>query len=664
MVTGKARYGRSPKRKRGSDGTDGSSVNVNRIQERFSAVLLDDGGSSGAGIGAGGISPLHLRGHAAGHPNAGGVVSPTLNHYGRMPESANHLTPSMGSSFISPTGADTPGAGSFASSDGVPSPSDLSADISPHSLLGSSLGSSFGARPRSDLGYTRASRTINDRSKQRSSSRRKSRRKTRRRNSDGDQPQRGDRHAPKPIVASHSIIDPASSSSSSRTSSADHSTASGSSTNHTFNSASAPGSDARLGRFNPSASHPPRHPGGTDASPMRSHSTPRAPKRVGRSIYEGKSRSAGRVLPDQSAFLESEGLGDSHASHASRGDATTGKKQCPPTPQRTPTWLTHSHGGGAGGLAHSRREEAGDVGDSLDGLDGFVLNHFNKGAADAAMDTEAGGRDDSGSLSASDLIGLDDDDDDNLRPSPRRPRFASHSGVRSPPMSGGKQSDDADHEIQSEMPAAGGKDAAGARSFPASVVRHRRRRSLRRNDNNGDGNLARANEDDGGFGYYVNEAGASADAKHMASPLRGAFAGNSGAEDDSMDLDDSADRIDLRGGNRAGRASGSNVDSLRGGSGGGGGSGSDDDFSKQLDFENDGSSDNNVSPGRGGRSGVGAESGKKGFADRGRSGATSSSSSHRRGRGENRRGVGPVLSSSSGGGMCLGGHSGWPFSPQ
>lgn len=346
---------------------------------------------------------------------------------------------------------------------------------------------------------------------------------------------------------------------------------------------------------------------------MRSHSTPRAPKTTGRSIYEGKSRSAGRVLPDQSAFLENEGLGDSHASHAShasRGDATPGKKQCPPTPQRTPTWLAHSHSSGGGG----RREEDRDAGDSLDGLDSFVLNHFNKGGADDDMDMGEDGRDDSGNLSASDLIGLDDND--NLRPSPK-PRFASFSG--------GKRDDVEDHEMQSEMvPAIGrgrvGGEPAGIRSIPASVVRHRRRRSLRRNNDDFHGNLAHANEEDGGFGFYVNEAGADAGAKQVVSPGHDTPAGKGSCDEGSIES--------RRGGGTGATSfnSGGRFGSQRGQE-----SESDDDFSKQLDFENDGSGYNNASPDRGGQSRAGFATGKKSSNGRGKSGARSFSSSHRRG---------------------------------
>ena len=386
------------------------------------------------------------------------MTSPSLSC---MPESADQHTPSMGSSFVSPSGygTGTPGTAG-ASSDGTPSPSDLSAEISPHSLLGSSLGSSFSARPRSDLGHARVSRTIHDRSKHRKSSRRKSRRKNRRRNSDGDQARSIGRHAQNqdnaPVVASHSIIDPASSASASQPRVTDPSHASASSSDYAGQhpNPATPRLSSRTARFNPYASHPPRRPGGAGATPMRSHSTPRAPKTTGHSIYEGKkqgmneeqrlSQSARRVLPDQSAFLENEGLGDSHASYASRGDATPGKKQCPPTPQRTPTWLAHSHGGSSR-LSHSRRDEERDAGDSLDGLDGFVLNHFSKGAGTDAEE-ERDPQSDGGSLSA-DLIGLDDEDD-NCRSSARRPRFASHSGVLSSSLSGGEQRKEGEQQSQ------------------------------------------------------------------------------------------------------------------------------------------------------------------------------------------------------------------------
>ena len=86
------------------------------------------------------------------------------------------------------------------------------------------------------------------------------------------------------------------------------------------------------------------------------------------------SQSAGRPVPNPSAFES--GVDELMASHASeKSDATPNKKVCPPTPQRTPTWMAQSHNS-------YRRDEDDDEllqGDSMDGMDGMARAHFRRG---------------------------------------------------------------------------------------------------------------------------------------------------------------------------------------------------------------------------------------------------------------------------------------------
>ena len=82
------------------------------------------------------------------------------------------------------------------------------------------------------------------------------------------------------------------------------------------------------------------------------------------------TQSAGRPVPNQSVFESSANeLMESHASE--RTDATPNKKVCPPTPQRTPTWMAQSHNSGR------NRDYDDDEDDDLlhggDSMDGFGL---------------------------------------------------------------------------------------------------------------------------------------------------------------------------------------------------------------------------------------------------------------------------------------------------
>ena len=504
----------SPKRKRGDSDPSTRNIEEARLTARFTNMNPFNGDARGGdGMHSNGtrISPLSLRG---------------ADNSNRMPETAQH-TPSFAISFVSPTGVGSGRAG--ASSDGTPSPTDISMEISPPSLLDSSVGSSrgsyFGARPRSDLGHSRASRTINDKRKSAKSTKRQTRRKNRRRRSDGDQAKsrRGGKKTPvdTPVVASHGIVNI--------------------------------DTPSLLQRFDPQMSYPPRNRTGVTWSPKRSHSTPRDMKTPvhGRSIFKAKRNtpdhqtSAGRVLPDQNAFAESQGLGDSHASHASRADATPGGKQCPPTPQRTPNWMQKS------GHSHKREGDT-DISDSMDGFDGFTLNHFDRSNPGRVENVNKDTRNDSGDLSASDLVGLDEDD----HISSPTPQFASRVRFEGEKSDAAGDSDNVDSASASNS----------ARSFPSSAVQHRRRRSDHRHGS-----------DAPGYGYFADEAGGGGD----SSPGNGNFADNSA--DDSIDLDTSSDRISGR--RRSSRFKSSKADSD-----------SDNDFGTKLDFENDGFIDNNVRP--------------------------------------------------------------------
>ena len=125
-------------------------------------------------------------------------------------------------------------------------------------------------------------------------------------------------------------------------------------------------------------------------SPRLGPSTPREPRtvhagsdfghKVSQDIYNNTtpvarlSQSAGRPVPNPSAFES--GVDELMASHASeKSDATPNKKVCPPTPQRTPTWMAQSHNS-------YRRDEDDDEllqGDSMDGMDGMARAHFRRG---------------------------------------------------------------------------------------------------------------------------------------------------------------------------------------------------------------------------------------------------------------------------------------------